>query len=104
MMTPRNLRRFQRRLDDAIRLERNGAPPPPEIAARMTKPRKADVLYQVCVTQRTPGMPDRMIAVGPKMIRQACEEFAAAIHEQIAKGKELRWADPVVAPCLAVPL
>lgn len=102
MMTARNRRRLQRRLDDAIRLERNGAPPPPQIAARMTRPRQADELFQVCVTWRRADHPDRMIAVGPKMIRQAADAFAEAIRKMIAAGKERTWADPVVAPCLPV--
>lgn len=100
MMTPRNLRRLQRRLDDAIRLERNGAPPPAEIAAMMTKPASVDALYQVCVTVRRDGEPDRMIPVGPKMIQQAAGALCEAIGRMIAAGRERTWLNPIVAPCL----
>lgn len=52
-------------------------------------------LFQVQVdTRKGP------LAVGPAMLREACDQFAAAITAQIAAGKEKTWSNPTVTPVI----
>lgn len=48
-------------------------------------------LYRVVVEARGEK---NLVAVGPAMIKPACEKFADAIATQIAAGKEKRWSNP----------
>lgn len=48
-------------------------------------------LYQVKVIDR--GVPK---SVGPKMIKDAAEQFCRAIEGQIRLGKEKQWSEPIV--------
>lgn len=89
-MTSRQKRALRRQFEDQIRLERNGAPPPPEIAAGMTKPRPLD-LFQVTVDTRAGPR-----VVGPAGPREMCEMLAHAVRGQIALGRERLWSNPTV--------
>jgi len=53
-------------------------------------------LYQVRVELRD----GREIPVGPKVIKDAADQFLAAIKDQILAGREQRWANPRVVLCL----
>jgi hypothetical protein len=53
-------------------------------------------LYQVHVETRE----GKLLAVGPAMIRQACEMFCATIKAQIKAGREREWANPHIAQVL----
>lgn len=95
-MTPRQQRRLLKRYENQIRLERNGAPIPPEIAAQMTKP-KDQALYQCVVEHRDPESKEEgLLAVGPKGSKELCEAFLYAIIAGIASGKERYWTNPHV--------
>lgn len=96
-MNRRQRRAFRRQWDKQINEERNGAPIPPEIAERMTKPIER-ILYQVVVTKTADHKPLR---VGPAMIRDAAEMLAEAINKAVAAGQERTWSDATVAPCLS---
>lgn len=52
-------------------------------------------LYQVNVETK-----DGLLAVGPAMMREACDLFAGSIADQIKCGREKRWANPQVVPIL----
>ena len=93
-MTPREKRRFKRQFDAQVERERNGEPIDPETAARMTRPKMADILYQVMVTKR--GSTD-LIPFGPMMIKDAAGMFAEAINQQILLGREKLLAKAEVA-------
>ena len=94
-MTPRQQRRFRKQFDDQIRLERNGAPPSPEMLSRMTKPKPATVLYQVNVTLKS----DRSVRrFGPMMIQDAAGLFCEAINQQILLGNERAFTNATVVP------
>lgn len=96
-MSRRQRRAFKRQWDSQIEQERNGAPIPPEIAARMTRPAEPQQLYQVVVTKVADRLPLR---VGPMMTQDACGAIAEAINKQVALGRERTWADAVVVPCM----
>lgn len=53
-------------------------------------------LYQVNVDTRK----GRSLAVGPAMLKEACDQFAGTIAEQIALGREKRWSNPQVIPVI----
>ena len=98
-MLTRAQRRFKKQFDDQVRLERNGAPVPPEIAARMTKPKAPDELFQVVVTH---AVSRRLIPVTPMMRKDMCEEFAKAVNVHVAAGKEKTWMDAQVVACTPI--
>lgn len=54
-------------------------------------------LYQVVVEQTSDG---KTIAVGPAVLKEAADQFAQAIREQIALGREKAWSSPHVVPHL----
>lgn len=54
-------------------------------------------LYQVVVERTSDGEP---IRVGPAILKQAADQFAQTIREQIALGREKEWASPHVVPFL----
>ena len=94
-MTPRNLRRLQKRLADQMEQERNGAPIDGEVAARMTA-LKDDTLYQIVVEVRGQKKP---LAVCPTMPKEFCEAILVEINAQISLGKERVWSNPTLIPC-----
>ena len=79
--------------------ERNGAPIPGEIAEKMTKPKPVEMLYQLWVEVRGEKEPK---AIGPRMAYGPLEDLLAAINAQIALGKEKRWGNPLILPCLLI--
>jgi hypothetical protein len=40
--------------------------------------------------------------VGPAMMKEACEQFASTIHEQIQLGREKAWSNPQVIPFISL--
>lgn len=54
---------------------------------------KREPLYQVNVEETKTG---QLRAVGPAMLKEACEQFAHAIRQQIALGREREWSNPQV--------
>lgn len=54
-------------------------------------------LYQVVVERTSDGA---AIRVGPAMLKEATDQFAQTIREQIALGREKEWASPHVIPFL----
>lgn len=91
----RKLTRAQRRqYDEQISLERNGAPVPGDVAARMTKPKAADVAYQVFVDIKgevgsRPVTPKFIGAGGEEATGRICE----TINAQICLGKLKGWGN-----------
>jgi hypothetical protein len=97
-MTPRQLRRLKKRLDNQMERERNGEPIPGEIASRMTQ-LKDDTLYQIVVDVRGAKEP---LAVCPKMPKQYCEMVLFEINKMICLGKERLWSNPSIIPCATI--
>lgn len=95
MAITRQSRRIIRQLESQVEQERNGAPIPPEIAARLTREAEAQSLCQVWVERRN-GKPP--IPFGPKMMKDACEMLSIAINQQIALGREKLIANPTIHP------
>jgi len=54
-------------------------------------------LYQVVVERTLDGAP---IAVGPAILKEAADQFAQTIREQIALGREKEWSSPHVVAVL----
>lgn len=100
MMTLRQQRRAERKrrkaYDDQIRLERNGAPIPGEIAELMTKP-VVRALYQAKVDVKGEALP---LPISPKMGRSAAEMICTFVAAQIRNGKRPTWGNPRVELCL----
>lgn len=72
-----------------MRLERNGAPIPPEIAALMTQIKPPERLWQVIVERRVPMKP---ISVGPRTTNQgAVAALCEAINKAVLAGIEKDW-------------
>lgn len=97
-MTSREKRHVRQQLAAQIEQERNGAPIPGDIAARMTQPRPPALLYQVMVEQRRTGL---ALAVGPAWSQDAAGKLAEAIGQAIVAGRERDWASPTVVAVLA---
>lgn len=96
--------RFQRRLQDAKDRERRGAPIPREIAARMTKPKVADKMFQVFVDIKgehgsRPVSP--MFAGEPG--GEACGHILEAINAQICLGKLKGWGNARIEAAAHIP-
>ena len=91
--------RRERRMREAYRSlleqERNGKPIDPEIAARMTKPKMAEMLHQVMVTVRETG---RLVPMGPMTAEVVCRDWAADVNKQIAEGQRRDWTKAEVFP------
>lgn len=98
-MNRRQRRAFMAQFDTQMEQERNGAPIPPDIAARMTQPKPQQMLYQVLVDHLHEDGTRKMLAVGPAMIREACEMFAETINRYVSDGKEKTWANARVMAC-----
>lgn len=93
MVPNRQTRRLLLQLESQMEQERNGAPIPAEIAARMTQEAEAQPLCQIWVERRN-GQPP--IPFGPKMLKYACEMLLIAINQQIALGREKLIANPTI--------
>ena len=98
-MTSRQKRAFKAQYEKQLNEERNGAPVPPEIAARMTPEKKPEVLWQVVVSLGPTALPLR---VGPQASQDFAEFFASTINAQVAAGREKTWRNAVAVPCLGV--
>lgn len=90
-----SLNRAQRRqYEHQLQLERNGAPVPEEIAARMTKPKDADASYQVFVDIKGE---DGSRPVSPKFIggdgEEVCMQILETINAQICLGRLNGWGN-----------
>lgn len=101
-MTPGERRRFKRQFDEQVRLERNGAPPPPEIAAQMTKPSVRQPLHQVVVDVAQDDGTRTMQIIGPALIQPVAEEFARTINRLVSSGQERTWSNAHVIACQGV--
>lgn len=88
--------RLQIRLRDQMEREARGEPIDPEIAARMTKPKEPERLYQVHVDVKGAKRP---LPVGPKIGRDAAEMILAAVNGQICLGKLPAWGNARLEPC-----
>src|ERR1700722_220740 len=100
-MTPKAQRRLQARLADQMRLERNGAPIPGEIAQFMTQPKPPPRLWQVLV-ERKGGGP---IPVGPRSENvDALAALADTINRAVKTGVERDWTKAWLVELVAEPV
>jgi hypothetical protein len=53
-------------------------------------------LHQVFVETRS----GELVALGPKMVKEACENFASSIRQQIALGNEKHVSNPHIVAVL----
>lgn len=88
----------QRQYESQIEQERNGAPIPADIAARMTKPRVLQPLFQVHADVKNRQDRVETLAVGPKIGLDAAEEILIAVNGQIALGKLPGWRNARLEP------
>lgn len=88
-------RAYQDLLRSQMEEEANGAPIPPEIAARMTAEKPKDELWQVGVTVRATRQTRYL---GPMMIKEACETVCEAVNKQIALGQRHDWTKAEAYP------
>lgn len=96
MMT-REKRRLKKAYEEALRLERLGAPTDviyPGISERLTKPRPKELLWQVWVETKT----KKIMPIGPAIGRSVADQLASTIRRFIAEGKETVWRDAQVFP------
>lgn len=105
MSTARAQRRFQKRLDAQTDQERNGAPIPADIAARMTPAKEADAAYQVFVDIKG-EIGSR--PVSPKFIggdgEEVCFQILEAINSQICLGNLKGWGNARVEKAVHTPI
>ena len=95
-MTARQKRRFMKRFEAQVEQERNGAPIPPEIAARMTKPKEESPLWQVVVEGK---LKTGLRPMGPRWERRdAAEMLASEINRCVAAGLERTFTKAMVVP------
>ena len=95
-MTPRQKRRFMRQFNEQVERERNGAPIPPDIAARMTKPKEDGPLWQVVVEGK---LKTKLVPYGPRWERKgAAEMLASEINRCVAAGLERTFTKAMVVP------
>ena len=76
------MRQFQSQVEQ----ERNGAPVPPEIAARMTKPKPQQVLHQVVVDWKNEDGSTELMPVFPAVIEDCAQMFMRAIEPWIIEA------------------
>lgn len=100
------LNRKQRRQYDAqVEQERNGAPIPADIAARMTAPKEADAAYQVFVDIKgengsRPASPKFVGGDG----EEVCLQILETINAQICLGNLKGWGNARVERAVHVNL
>lgn len=105
MSRPMFANRAQRRqYESQIEQERNGAPPPADILARMTKPKAADIAYQVFVDLKGE---EGSMPVSPKFIggdgEEVCGRILETINAQICRGRLKGWGNARVERAVHVP-
>lgn len=86
---------FQAQLQHQMTEERNGAPIPPDILARMTKEKEPDQLWQLMVTD---AETKALIPMGPMMNKDAVGQIAEAVNKQIATGQRRDWTKAEAYP------
>ena len=95
----------QRQYDAQVEQERNGAPIPAEIAARMTKPKEADAAYQVFVDIKGEN---GSRPVSPKFIggegEEVCFQILEALNAKICLGNLKGWGNARVEKAVHVNL
>lgn len=94
-LTAMAMNRAQRRqYESQVERDRNGAPPPADIAARMTNPKVADIGYQVFADIRGE---DGSRPISPKFIggdgEEVCSRILEAVNAQICLGKLKGWGN-----------
>lgn len=88
-------RAYQEVLRAQMTEEANGAPIPPEVAARMTAEKPKDELWQVGVTVRRTK---RVKYLGPMCNREAVEGICEAVNKQITLGQRRDWTKAEAFP------
>ena len=98
-------RNQQREYDSLIEQERNGAPIPAAIAARMTKPKEADPAWQVFADIKGE---DGSRPVSPKFVggegEEVCMRILETINAQICLGNLKGWGNVRVERAVHIPL
>lgn len=92
---------YQSLLRSEMEQEANGKPVDPELAARMTKPKLEEQLFQVMVPVKHGNGQTEMLRCSPMMNREACGFIAETIARQIAEGTRSDrrgWGMPEVLP------
>ena len=93
----------QRQYDAQVEQERNGAPIPAEIAARMTKPKEADAAFQVFVDIKGEN---GSRPVSPKFIggegEEVCFQILEALNAKICLGNLKGWGNARVEKAVHV--
>jgi hypothetical protein len=79
---------YQAALRSQMEEEANGAPIPPEIAAKMTTEKPKDELWQVGVTVRNTR---KVMFLGPMMSEAAIRQIASDVNKQIIQGQRRDW-------------
>jgi hypothetical protein len=88
-------RAYQAQLRSQMTEEANGRPVDPEVAARMTKPKEDEQLFQVMVPDKTTGAD---FHASPMMSQEACGLIAETINRQVLAGKRKNWGLASVMP------
>ena len=95
----------QRQYDAQVEQERNGAPIPADIAARMTKPKEADAAFQVFVDIKGEN---GSRPVSPKFIggegEEVCFQILEALNAKICLGNLKGWGNARVEKAVHVNL
>lgn len=99
-MTSRQKRALQRQFESQVNEERNGAPVPPQVAARMTKPKPTQLMYQVAVDWVNEDGSKEIVAASPAVDQKDCADmFCAMIESQL--GRLPMMKNPRVLPLFA---
>lgn len=86
---------YMTQLRSQMEQEANGAPVPPDIAARMTKARDPEELFQVGVTVKDTGAVQYL---GPMMSADALGPIVEQINRQILTGARHDWTHAEAYP------
>lgn len=92
-------RAYQEQLRSQMEREANGEPIPPEIAAKMTKPRETEALFQIGVAEKETGA---VKFLGPMMQAAALAPAVEAINRQILTGQRSDWTHAEAYPMTRV--
>lgn len=79
---------LRERFRSQVEQERNGAPVPPEIAARMTRSKDPEQLWQVMATERETK---ELVRISPMMNADACGMICEAANRAIIAGQRRDW-------------
>jgi hypothetical protein len=88
-------RAYQEQMRAQMEREANGEPISPEIAARMTKPKEPDELFQVGVTVKRNH---KVRFLGPMMSIDAIGPMVEALNRQILAGERTDWTKAEAYP------